>query len=384
MTEGGRRRPRVVVLDHCAQLSGAELALCRILPHVRDADVHVILGEHGPLEAELSALGVSTEVMPLPATVGATRRAALASRLPVRSSLATVSYVRGLRRRLRELQPDVIHTSSNKAHVYGGLAARSLSVPQLWHARDRLAREYLPGLAYVVTKVAASTLPSYFIANSHSTLLTIPRWRRSRAWVLPEAVEHREDVHPQPGGPGLRIGFLGRLTPWKGQHVFLRAFATAFADRPDIRGLVVGAALFGEDDYERSLHELVQELGLAGRIDFTGWVRDTSSLLAQMDVLVHASTIPEPFGQVVIEGMAAGLPVIASAAGGPAEIITDGHDGLLSPPGDVPALARRMSRLADDPELRAGLAARARRSAERYRPEAIAQEMTHVYDSVVG
>lgn len=103
------------------------------------------------------------------------------------------------------------------------------------------------------------------------------------------------------------------------------------------RAAISGSAMFGEEAYESELHALVTELGLDNAVTFTGFVDDVPVELARMDVLVHGSRVAEPFGQVIVEGMAAGLPVIATDAGGPREIITDGVDGLLVAPDSVDA-----------------------------------------------
>ena len=96
--------------------------------------------------------------------------------------------------------------------------------------------------------------------------------------------------------------------------------------------MLVGSAMFGEEEYEQQLIDLVGQLGISDRVDFCGFVHDVPKFLMDVDILVHASVIPEPFGQVVVEGMAAGLAVVASDAGGPAEVITHEVDGLLYPP----------------------------------------------------
>ena len=152
---------------------------------------------------------------------------------------------------------------------------------------------------------------------------------------------------------------VGRLAPWKGQNVFFQAFAKAFPDGEEV-AVLVGSALFGEDKYERQLRELVCDLGIEERVEFRGFRSEVFEELSTVDALVHASIIPEPFGQVIVEGMAAGLPVIAVRAGGPAEILVDGETGLLYPSGDVDALASLLRRLADDVELRSRLGDQAR------------------------
>jgi glycosyltransferase involved in cell wall biosynthesis len=176
---------------------------------------------------------------------------------------------------------------------------------------------------------------------------------------------------------------LGRLTPWKGQEVFLRAFAEAFPESGPTASLV-GAALFGEHDYEQHLRELVVQLGIAERVSFRGFRSDVFEELADADVLVHASIIAEPFGQVVIEGMAAGLPVIATRGGGPEEVIVHGETGLLVPPADVEALAEALRNLAGDPKLRRDLGERGRIAADDYRTDRAAAQMRAVYQQLLS
>lgn len=137
--------------------------------------------------------------------------------------------------------------------------------------------------------------------------------------------------------------------------------------------------MFGEDVWEADLHELVGRLGLTDRVTFVGFVADVEGELARLDLLVHASVIPEPFGQVVVEGMAAGMPVVATDAGGPAETITHGVDGVLVAPGDADALAEAIVRLRADPAERSRLGAAAVVRARDFAPEVIGARMTDVY-----
>jgi glycosyltransferase involved in cell wall biosynthesis len=176
---------------------------------------------------------------------------------------------------------------------------------------------------------------------------------------------------------------VGRIAPWKGQDVFVKAFAEAFPAGTEMAS-IVGAPLFGEDEYACSLVDLVERLGVSDRVIFRGFREDVASELDTADVLVHASTTPEPFGQVVIQGMAAGLAVIASDAGGPAEIVEHFRNGILVRPGDVGALASIMRLLAKDPMLRKSLGDRGRTTALNYSPEVVTARMLDVYRSIVG
>ncbi len=176
---------------------------------------------------------------------------------------------------------------------------------------------------------------------------------------------------------------LGRIAPWKGQDLFLRAFAEAFPAGGE-RAVLVGTPMFGEEDYERELHELVASLGLGERVEFRGFREDVWPELASFDVLVHASMIPEPFGTVVLEGMAAGLAVIAPDEGGPATVIDDGETGRLFRSRDQGSLAAAMRSLQQSPGERERLGACARAALGEYHPDAIAARLEDVYTRVLN
>lgn len=383
---GPARRLRVVYLDHVADLSGGELALARLLPALTGVDAHVILAEDGPLVARLEADGGSVEVLALAEGTRALRRASIRPLgFPVSSAATTAAYVARLSRRLRVLRPDLVHTNSLKAGMYGSLAARLARVPVVWHLHDRIAPDYLPPFAVKLVHAVVRRAPRAIVANSRATLATIPEAGRSQvravvASPVPAPVAHPKG--PDDGDRPFTVGMVGRLMPWKGQHVFIEAFAKAFAQGPT-RAVIVGGPLFGEERYERSLHERTHALGIAERVDFRGHCDDVATELAGFDVLVHASVTPEPFGLVVAEGMAAGLPVVATAAGGPSEIITDEVDGLLVPPDDVAALAQTLRRLAGDLDLRRQLGAAATSRARPFDPQVVAGEMMAVYRQVI-
>lgn len=349
-----------------------------------DVDSHVILGEDGPLVAEIRALGVECEVLPMAERLREVRKDTVApSRLDPRPLLSLGSYVLHLRRRLRQLQPNILHTNSLKAAIYGGVAGRLAGVPVLWHVRDRIADDYLPRPAVTMVRALARVLPTAVVANSASTLKTLPKARNAAVRydpVVPDIIPPH-GPRPEREDDTLRVGVVGRLAPWKGQHVFLDAFARAFPSG-DTQACLIGSAMFGEEAYEEQLRGQVERLGLQARVQFRGFRTDVPSELDRLDVLVHCSTSPEPFGQVVVEGMAAGLPVIAAAAGGPTEIITDGVDGFLTPPGDPDALAAALTRLADQPALRREVGVVARESARRYNPTAACERLMAVYIAI--
>ena len=382
----GAGLPRVVVVGHTAQLSGGELAMARLLPALSaKAAIHVILGQDGPLVERLRAAGISVELLPMSSAAAEMRKDAVtARRIPGAALVGSLSYSLRLAKRLRQLDPDIVHTNTLKAALYGGLAARMARVPAVvWHLRDRIAEDYLPPSAVRLVRAAAPRLADAVIANSAASLVTLGELGLPAA-VIPSPLDPSIHAVLHDETAPIRIGILGRLAAWKGQDLFLRAFAEAFGDRSDVEAVIVGAPLFGETDFEASLIELAEELGLDGRVEFRGFRNDVASELAGLQIVVHCSVVPEPFGQVVVEAMAAGCAVIASDAGGPRTTITDGVDGLLSPMGDQGALARAMRALADDPHRRQALGAAGVTSAERYRPERVSDEVAAIYEEVLG
>lgn len=375
-------RLRVVYVDHVARLSGGEIAILRLLPHLRGVHAHVILGEEGVLAERLQQAGISVEVLPFAAAARDVRRDAV--RLGGASpgaALHTLAYAARLSRRLRQLRPDLVHTNSLKSGVYGSIAARAAGVPVVWHLRDRIAEDYLPRPAVRLLGAFVARMADGVIANSTATLETLPARARERGLVIPDSVE-LSTRPPNVDASAITFGMLGRIAPWKGQDLFLRAFAGAFPAGSE-RAVLVGTPMFGEEDYERELHELVTQLGLTGRVQFRGFREDIWGELASFDVLVHASVIPEPFGQVVLEGMAAGLAVIAPDEGGPAAVIADGETGRLFASRDRESLAAAMAALSADATARRRLGGAARRAAEDYKPQALAERLERAYDSLL-
>lgn len=181
------------------------------------------------------------------------------------------------------------------------------------------------------------------------------------------------------------IGILGILLPWKGQRVFLKAVQLVVEQVPRVRALVIGAAPAGAEGYAQELKALAAELGVSARVIFTGFRPDVADVLAELDVVVHASVEPEPFGRVIAEAMAMRRPVVAAAAGGPMEIIEHGRSGFLVPPGDHEALAACVVELLKDPSLADRMAEEAGRDAvQRFSAKAHGKLMEEVYDSVLG
>lgn len=231
------------------------------------------------------------------------------------------------------------------------------------------------GISEAVSRsIAASGVPATRIRTIHNPVDVSP---------FREAAARRDAIRERHGlGPTEVVaGVFGRITPWKGQRELLEALATITGECPALRLLVVG------DDSDTHGHAYLDEIRrlaagpqLAGRVIMAGYQADAPGYYAAVDMVVHCSIEPEPFGRVVIEGMAAGKPVVAMAEGGPPEIITHGADGLLVVPRDRAALAAAIERLAMDPDLRRQLGQGGLATVmARYSPTEIAAQMMEVF-----
>ena len=363
----------VVYLDHTAKMSGGEIALLRLLESLDRSVVRpiVVLAEDGPLVERLRAVKIETHILPLSGSIKNVRKDSLGAGFVGKLGLGFIFawYSIRLAVYLRRLGARLVHTNSLKSDLYGAVACTLARLPFIWHVRDHIDPSYLPGPAVKVFRWLTRYWPTYVVTNSQSTLDRLYLDRHQPSAVIPSGIDPgRVVIHDglasrelgSSGGSGegakgrlwahpVRIGIIGRLAEWKGQHIFLEAARQVLAETDDVRFLIAGSAMFGEEGYESALKKQAAESGIESSVGFLGFVKDVPGLLDELDILVHASTTAEPFGQVVIEGMARGLPVIATNGGGVREIIVDGENGKLVPMGDAAAMAAAILALLADP-----------------------------------
>lgn len=355
----------VLYLDHTAKWSGGEIALLRTLEAVNRSRITpvVLLGEDGPFADKLREVGIETHVLPLAESSREVRKDSLGGgglAGKTRAGLSFAGYAVRVAQFARKRGAALLHCNSLKADIYGAVAGKLARIPVLWHVRDHIDPSYLPARAVHLFRQFARKLPDYVVCNSQSSLEKLfPGGVPVRARAVHDGLADRELTSPLPDLTGWKnnpptVGIVGRLVEWKGQHVFLEAARKLRESGVAARFLVIGAALFGEHDYEERLRVLAAPLGT--HVEFLGFRADVPDLMRNLDVFVHASITPEPFGQVVVEAMAEGVPVIASDGGGVREIITHGENGLLSPMGDADALAQNLRDLLGNPTQAARLA----------------------------
>jgi glycosyltransferase involved in cell wall biosynthesis len=258
-----------------------------------------------------------------------------------------------LARLFRERQPDVILNWATKTQVYGAPAAVLVGMSDrvVWWQHSIATQNWLDRAA---NALPARVIACYSTAAAEAQAQMFPA---RPTVVIPAGAAPAPDGATEPAPLELPegdtvIGIVGRLQPWKGQDRLLAAQAILRA-----RGYAVHLVVIGGDSYElspdyaASLPGLISRLGLSDHVTMTGEVADARPFIERLDVLVNASD-PEPFGIVLLEGMAAAVPVLAVDAGGPAEIVQHEKTGMLARSGEPEALADALEPLLSSSELR--------------------------------
>ncbi len=336
------------------ELGGAERSLLEYLRFVSqdpNCQAELLLPKStGPLAEEARALGITCRDLPMPPALLAGTRQSGWRFVRETFSWATASYLFQLIAHFRATRPSVIYTTGIKCHALAAVASLFCGSPVLWHIRDHFTAG---PTRFILRLLMAITPRTSAVANSEAAARSI----KAGTPVVYNGVSPRDfpftrdrELHRELGLPISVpiVGIVGVLARWKGQIEFLR-MARELCDRGSPAHFVVlGAQIYdttGDQGYEAELKILARDLGIDSRVSFLGFRRDSAPLLSSMDVLVHASIRPEPFGRVIIEAMASGTPVTASAAGGPLEILEHAKTGLLHQPGDPIDMANNVEKL---------------------------------------
>lgn len=393
---------RVCFLTASAGLGGAERAVLEILAALKscrgDWPTALIVPAEGPLAVRTRQLGVETLVLHLPAAIQALGEFGLGSlRLAGRMAMHGPHVLATrwrLQRMLARWQPDVVHSHGVKTHLLTVRMARP-NRRVIWHLHDypgsrRLTARLLRlGRGPHVRLVAVSAS----VARDAETVLGGPA-----PTVVHNAVDTdvfrpdgpRMDLDaacglPAPAAGTIRIGLPATFARWKGHEVFLRALALLPAELP-VRAYVIGGPQYTTVGSQWQVDELracAARLGISDRVGFTGFIDDMAPAYRALDIVVHASTAPEPFGLVIVEAQACGRATIVSCAGGAGEIVTPGVSALTFVPGDAAQLSERIAQLVSNPALRAQLGAVGRASViKRFSREALVRALLPAYGMV--
>ncbi len=373
---------RVLLVSPAAEFGGAERCLLDFVTALRSTEcveLNVLALADGPLLNEIRALGVTTEVVEPPSEFAEVGESGglLALRNVARSTPASARFLAHLRQAVVNARPDVVHTNGMKAHLLAGALAPA-QARVVVHLHDfigarRASKWLLPALRHVHQHL------SVFVANSHAvagdfkrlapnadvrTVYNVvdtdyfrpgaaePAWLAACAGLEPPAPE------------AVSFGLVATYARWKGHELFIEAAGRLRAAHPGLplRVYIVGGPIYKTRGSQVLAEDLLRAAWSAKIGDCFGLVRfqkDIARVYRSLNVVVHASTQPEPFGRTIVEAMACERPVIVSDAGGAAELFQHGENALGFSPGDSQALADAMSEaLNEGVRVRLGWAAR--------------------------
>jgi len=346
---------KILYVHPNADLYGASRSLLRLTTHLDRArfDPVVVLPEEGPLAAALREHNISVEVI---SYLGVIQRRVFRSWRLLSFVLSLLPSTWRIWRLIRQEKIDLVH-SNTATTITPAFAAWLAGVPHVWHLREMFADDFArlwphfrafmlrfsTRILCVSTPIAAQFSPHPKVQVLHNGL------DLSEFVVDPAEVQAWRDRYcPTPDT--LLVGVASRISPWKGQDIFVQACARLKqAGCEPVRYLIIGDTFTGNEHLMQELQSFVYQNGLSDDVAFTGFVENPKPLIAALDVLVLPSTRPDPFPGIVLEGMALGVPVIGTNIGGPLEQIEHGVTGLLVPPSDPQALAQSIEYLLQDP-----------------------------------
>jgi L-malate glycosyltransferase len=366
---------RVLFYNHTAQVSGAERVLLAVLKHLDRGRFEslVLCPAEGAMREMAEAQGAECHAL-------AQLEARFTWRVDTCARYLASFYrtIKQARARVVELRPDVIHANSIRAGLVMAAATAGLGVPVVWHLHDLLPRHPFSTAIRLFALLSSHNrllAVSVAVADRFQGLLLRGFKRRVPVAVMRNAVELDRFAPDEEAARAVRdelglgddaplAGIVGQITERKGQLELIRAFATVLKQLPHATLVVVGAPLFNRSDeeYQAKLVETARQLGIADRVRFLGPRKDVAAIYQALDVLV-VNSWAEPFALVVLEGMASGTAMVATAVGGTPEMIEHGEQGWLVKAGDEAGLAEAVTTLLARPELRAHFSEQGRRQA---------------------
>lgn len=384
---GSPQRLKVLLVNHTGKVGGAEASLLTLLEalvssHSGEVEITLAAPDDGHLLESAESIGVRTIST---RWIKRLRRPKSSREL----ALAAMALLRGAMDALQTLHtasPHIVHCNSLQSALYFALPTTLKCTPMVWHCRDVL----MPRLIARLIGTRSSAVIA--ISNAVAKALLACGVSEGKVRVIYNAVNAAKFEHPYKAAvsefrrrcgvidDGLLIGMVAHIVPWKRHDVFIRMASMLSKRHPDVRFVIVGGDIFSE--HEQWLKQLVQlgdELSLSSRLAFVGAQKDMTTVMNAIDILVHPSPM-EPFGRAIIEAMAAGKAVVAVNAFGPAELISDGENGLLAQAPTPEALANAVNRLIEDDAFRERMGDAARQFvAKRFSPQVHANAILNLW-----
>ncbi len=360
-----QRKLRILVINSCVSGGGPGRGLTLYLEHAaHDLDFHVVLPQPGVIGPKIPA-NVTIHIVPelLERPLRPVQHWARA--LPGLNLVFGLANLASASRRIRAIaqaiDADLVYANHMLAKPVAAWVGARANVPVVLHARNIHSQRWTE--KYFFQNLGRRRHVKAIIANSEATAACFREATPEKVTVIPNFVDlKRFDSKTVQGRlrselglktDALVVGYLGRLAHWKGVDHLIEAFARVAADIPQ-----AVLAIVGDNDSGRRLDlrarytERAAAIGLSDRIHLLGFRDDVRPYLVDFDVLTLPSTAPEPFGRVLIEAMALGVPPLIYAHGGATEVVRDRKDGLWARPLDIDDLASKLTELLTNDELR--------------------------------
>lgn len=395
---------KILYTNASSQLGGAERNLIDAISAVlaRDAAVDItvlITAPDGPLMAELAPLGVKIISLELPRNLarlgdsGTERGSKIAKIVKLVAQLPLVvdfaRYWWQLRRTISEINPDLVHSNGFKTHLL--VASLGIKAPLIWHLHDFISSRRAIGklLKLFIGKVTVAIAISQAVGRD---------WQQLFPDLSIELVYNAIDTdryQPSPttadrSSEPLKIGLVATYALWKGHDLFIQAIGLIANQRPELKSqiqfYIIGGAIYetAGSQYSRSqLQQLADDLNITDWLKFIDFQSDIVTSYNLLDIVVHASTKPEPFGRTIVEAMACEKAVIVSNAGGAAELFTNRSDAVGVTPNDATLLAAAIIDLIDNPDLRVALGKAGRATAiSRFGLDRLGLDLMSLYEKI--
>jgi glycosyltransferase involved in cell wall biosynthesis len=366
---------RILYISPNAFLGGAERAVEIYLRyHNREKYTPLILFlRDGPLVEEFQRLGLKVYVAP---------------KVKIREVWKYPALLKFIVNIIKVEKIDLVHSVMGYGHFFGGHAAFWSKTPCVWYQHGPISSfdtlvSLIPAKGILVN--SRYTQNEQQKLNFRKFLIHIIDPPIESQWGKINVVESRNRFRNKIGilPEDVLVGSVGRIQEWKGQLYFLKAFHEASMRKNNLKAVIVGSADIGSKEYENQIKDYITQHHLEKKVFVTGFINNLDSAYFAMDIFVHSSTLPEPFGLVITEAMIKKVAVIAAPFGGPLETIIDGKTGFFADPTDTSTLASKILSLADNSHVRNEIADNAYQFAQKFLAPQVLAKLERTYDGIL-
>ena len=357
----------IIILHSSSDLYGASKVLLVVSKtYIENGHtVTVVLSEEGSLAKELRLLQADVHIIQL----GILRKKYYSLTGIINRGYILANAFFALRKLVKQKKTDLIY-SNTLAVLIGAFVAKSTGKKHIWHVHEIIEK---PKILFNFLGWSLSHFCDKAIVVSTAVF---NHWKKKvpaeKLQLIYNGFDYTRLSHPS---PALRnelsipenkiiIATVGRIHYWKGQNYFLEIAASLSKKYSHLEFLIVGDVFPGYEYLYTELNQLIESFGLQQSVHFLGFRKDILSLYPSFDIFLLPSLLPDPFPTVILEAMAAGIPVVATQQGGAVEMLQDGVTGILIPIGDPAKAANRMESLINDKEIRNRMGAMAKERVE--------------------